>query len=113
MDTLKTLKQAIKNKQPISFEYNKKGKIKGERIGHPYAVFIYTAKNSRVQSTKVHILQTEGVSDSQKPFPSFRMYNIEDLSNITILSSDKPFGPPFHEDYNPEWEGYINVIAKV
>jgi len=113
MNTLEILKQAIKELQPISFEYNKEGKIQGKRIGNPYAVFIHTAKNSRVQSTKVHIVQTAGVSDSEKPFPSFRMYNIEDLSNLKILREEKNFGPPFHEEYNPEWEGYIDVIVKV
>jgi len=33
MNTLETLKQAIENKEPISFEYNKEGKIKGKRTG--------------------------------------------------------------------------------
>lgn len=113
MNTLETLKSAIEKRLPISFEYNKEGKVKGKRLGDPYAVFIYTAKNSRVQSTKVHIVQTGGVSDSGKSFPSFRMYNIEELSNVTILSNKEPFGLPFHENYNPEWEGYIDVIAKV
>jgi len=113
MNTLETLKSAIEKRLPISFEYNKEGKVKGKRFGDPYAVFIFTAKNTRVQSTKVHIVQTAGVSDSEQPFPSFRMYNIEYLYNVTILIDEKPFGPPFHEDYNPEWEGYIDVIAKV
>ena len=112
MNTLETLKQAIENKQQISFEYNKEGKIKGERIGNPYAVFIYTAKNSRVQSTKVHIVQTDGVTDSGKPYNEFRMFNIEELSKVLILEDKEQF-PPFHKDYNPEWEGYIDVIAKV
>ena len=115
MNILDTLIHAIKNKQQISFEYNKEGKIKGERIGNPYAIFIHTAKNSGVQSTKVHIVQTEGVSDSmnENPFPSFRTYNIEELTNVTILTSREPFSPPFHENYNPEWEGYKDIIAKV
>ena len=113
MNTLETLKKAIGNRNPISFEYNKEGKVKGKRFGNPYAVFIFTAKNSRIQSTKVHIVQTAGVTDSGKQFPSFRTYNIEYLSNVTILSNKKPFGLPFHKNYNPEWEGYIDVIEKV
>ena len=115
MNILDTLIQAIKNKQQISFEYDKEGKIKGKRIGHPYAVFIHTAKNSRVQSTKVHIVQTDGVSASEykKPFPSFRMYDFEELTNVAILTDREPFSPPFHEDYNSEWEGYKDIIAKV
>lgn len=115
MNILDTLIQAIKNKQQISFEYDKEGKIKGKRIGHPYAVFIHTAKNSRVQSTKVHIVQTNDVSDSteRNPPPSFRMFNIEEMTNVTILTDRDPFSPPFHENYNSEWEGYKDIIAKV
>lgn len=115
MNVLDILKQAILNRQQISFEYNKEGKVEGQRIGDPYAIFIYTAKNTRIQSTKVHIVQTSGVSDSveAKPFPSFRMYNIEELSRVQILKESPQFAPPFHESYNPEWEGYKDVIIKV
>lgn len=112
MNALEPLIQAISNKNSISFEYNKEGKAPGIRIGNPYAVFIFTAKNTKVQSTKVHIVQTAGVSDSKEinPFPSFRMYNIEDLSNVTVL--DDTFIAN-NESYNSEWEGYKDVIAKI
>ena len=115
MNTLEALKHAINNKKPVSFEYDKEGKVKGSRIGNPYAVFIYTAKNTRIQSTKVHIVQIGGVSDSvdTNPFPSFRMYNIEDLSNVTVLIDEDCFGSPYHENYNPEWDGYKDLIAKI
>ncbi len=114
MNTLEDLKQAIQNRQPISFEYNKEGKVKGTRFGNPYAVFIYTAKNTRIQSTKVHIVQTGGVSDTkeEKPFESFRMFNIEDLTNVKILI-DREFFTPSHKDYKPESDFYKDVIAKV
>lgn len=114
MNTLETLIEAITNKQQISFEYNKDEKIT-KRVGNPYAVFIYTAKNTRIQSTKVHIVQTAGDSDSQErnPFPSFRMYNIVDLNDVTILKSEEPFSEPFHKDYKPESDFYKDVIAKV
>lgn len=115
MNTLEVLIEAIESIKPISFEYNKEGKVKGERFGHPYAVFIFTAKNSGIQSTKVHIVQTGGVSDSKdiNEFPSFRMYNIEELASVCILQSEKSFGPPYDLKYNPEWEGYKDVIAKI
>ena len=115
MNTLETLTEAIKNRQQISFEYNKEGKVKGERIGDPYAVFIYTAKNTRIQSTKVHIVQTSGVSDTigKDEYNVFRMFNIEDLNNVIILKDKKTFGEPFHKDYKPESEFYKDVIAKV
>ncbi len=115
MNTLEILIEAIKNKKPISFKYIKEGKKDGIRFGNPYAGFIYTAKNTRIQSTKVHIVQTGGDSDSveKNPFDSFRMFNIEDITDVKILKNEKDFGPPFHENYNPEWDGYIDVIIKL
>lgn len=118
MNTLETLIHAIENKLPISFEYNKEDKKKGKRFGNPYAVFIYTAKNTKIQSTKVHILQNGGVSDSKTEAelendPEFRMFNIEELSNVSIQTDKQAFGTPYHENYNPEWEGYKDVIAKI
>lgn len=110
MNDLEKLISAIKNKNVIEFEYNKPEKIPGKRIGNPYAVFIFTSKEGK-QSTKVHLVQTDGVSDSKNvPFPTFRMFNIEDLSNINILN--KIFSE-IHENYNPEWDGYKDVIEKI
>lgn len=113
MTNLDILIKVIQTKQPVSFEYNKPEKVQGKRIGNPHAVFIFTAKSGQ-QSTKVHIVQTGGVSDSkeEKPFPDFRMFNIEDLSELAIIDNVEPF-TPFYEKYNPEWEGYKDVIEKV
>lgn len=113
MNTLEILKSAINAHKPISFQYVKEGKTQGDRIGNPHAVFIFTAKSGE-QSTKVHIVQTAGVSDSKdtKPFPDFRMFNIEDLAQLKILDDQVEF-MPFTEKYNPEWDGYSNVIAKI
>lgn len=89
MNKLDELKKAIQEKRIISFEYNKQGKTPGKRIGNPYAIFIFTSK-SGTQSTKVHIEQTDGVSDSKatNPLPDFRMFNITEfvypLSVITL-----------------------------
>ena len=115
MNTLEVLIEAINSRMPISFEYNKEGKEKGKRFGHPYAVYIFTAKNTRIQSTKVHIVQTGGVSDSkdENPFNSFRQFNLEELSDVNILKNEKPFGPDLHENYKPESDWYKDVIAKV
>lgn len=111
MNNLDLLSKAIIEKKQISFEYNKPGKTPGKRIGNPYAVFILTAKSGD-QSTKVHLVQTAGVSDSKdvSPFPEFRMFNIEELSNIVILITTFEAN---NEKYNPSWEGYKDVISKV
>ena len=113
MTNLDILIKAIKNRKPVSFEYNKPGKTPGLRIGNPHAVFIFTSKADE-KSTKIHIVQTSGVSDTkdEKPFPDFRMFNIEDLSDLTILEEQPDF-EPFYEKYNPEWEGYKDIIEKI
>lgn len=113
MTNLDILIAAIRSRKPISFEYNKPGKTHGERIGNPHAVFIFTSKSGD-KSTKVHIVQTSGVSDSngEKPFPDFRMFNIGDLSNLKILETNDVF-EPYLEKYNPEWEGYKDIIEKI
>ena len=115
MNTLETLISAIDMRTSISFEYNKEGKVKGERIGNTYAIYILTAKNTGVKSTKVDIVQTDGVSDTKdtKPFPDFRMFNIEDLSNVKLFGVKESYAPPFDSKYKPESERYKDVIAKV
>jgi len=113
MDTVETLKKAIALRKPISYEYNKPGKTQGKRSGNPYVVFVFTAQGGK-QSTKLHIVQTAGVSDSddRQPLPSFRTHEIEWLSNVEVLE-DQPNFIPNHPDYNPNWEKYDNVIAQV
>ena len=113
MDTISTLKKAIELRKPISYEYNRLGKTPGKRIGDPYVVFVYTASD-RKQSTKLHIVQTSGVSDSsdKQPLPSFRTHEVESLSHLVILD-DEPSFTPNHPDYNPNWEKYDNVIAQI
>lgn len=114
MNTLDLLIRAIENRNHISYQYNKPGKIFGERIGHPYAVYFFTTKTG-VKSTKVHIVQIEGVSDTktEKPFPSFRQYNLEELSDLIILSDRPCFSEPWHDDYNPLSDWYKDVIIKL
>ena len=113
MTNLDILIIAIKTRKPVSFEYNKPGKTQGVRIGNPHAVFILTSKVGE-KSTKIHIVQTFGVSDTreEKPFPDFRMFNIEHLSNLLLLNEHPDF-EPYHEKYNPEWEGYRDIIEKI
>ncbi len=113
MSVLDALTEAIRLKKPVSYEYNKPGKSQGVRIGNPYVVFVFTSKDGK-KSTKLHIVQTSGVSDSddRQPLPSFRTHELDWLSNITILHDQSSFSPN-HPDYNPSWEKYDNVIAKV
>lgn len=108
--TLDTIKQAIKEQSSISFEYNKAEKTPGKRIGNPHAIFIMRKKDES-ESTKVHIEQTGGVSDSGVEFPSFRMFDISELSNVEIINSKQKFTTSLK--YNPIWDGYKFVIVKI
>ena len=112
MNKLETLISSVELQKPISFEYNKPGKPIGERIGNVHAIFIMTKKSGKL-STKVHIVQTDGVSDSKdrNPFPNFRMFNIESIESVRILSDAPVF--EVNEKYNPDWDGYAKPIAKV
>ena len=114
MFNLSTLTEAINNKKVISYEYDKKGKdnVVGKRIGQPFAVFDFISKSGE-RTTKVHIVQTGGVSNSktESKLPSFRTYNLDDLRNIKV--TNEFFLPPYHEDYNPNWDGYKKAKVKL
>jgi len=109
---IETLTDAINRRKSIRYQYSSNGENLGTRIGHPYAIFMYTSIEEIV-TTKVHIVQISGASKSAKAFPSFRQHNIEDFLEITILEEDPSFDEPFHKDYKPESVLYINVIAKI
>lgn len=109
---MEALKQAIKDKKPISFDYIKEGKVEGKRFGDPHAVFVLSTL-SGVQSTKVHIVQTSGVSDSKNehPLPDFRLFDINSIENVQVLEEEPCF--TVNEKYNSEWEGYKKIVVKV
>lgn len=111
MSTLWLLKKAIEEQHSISFKYNKPWKVQWVRIWDPYAIYIFTAK-SWEQSTKVHLVQTAGVSDTTPPeFPDFRNFNILDLSEVVIL--EEKISCPLNDKYNPESKMYDNIICKL
>lgn len=107
---LQLLQQAIGQKKPISFEYNKPGKVHGKRYGNTHAIYTITRKDTS-KSIKVHIVQTSGATDSDKDFPEFRTFDIINISNICILHEEPSF--IIDKRYNPAWTGYADVIAKV
>lgn len=108
--SLSKLKQAISSQMPISFSYNKPGKTPGTRIGNPHAVWVMR-KNDGTESTKVHLVQTEGVSDSGQALPSFRTFDLDALTDVEVLGDSGKF--KISDQYKPEWDGYKFVIAKV
>ena len=100
--SLSEIKQAIKEQKPISFTYNKVGKTSGVRVGNPHAVWVMRRKDG-TESTKVHIVQVSGVSDSGQKFPSFRMFDLNEIDNVSMNEESPNF--EISEQYNPEWPG--------
>lgn len=111
MTNFEAIKLAIEKRKPISFEYPKRGP--GKRYGKPFALYIFTTTKG-IESTKVDIVQTGGVSPSQdeEPFPSWRMPNIEEIENVQILDDQESFVPTF-PGYKPNSKRYNKIIAKV
>ncbi|MBU1106279.1 MAG: hypothetical protein KKB51_06400 [Candidatus Riflebacteria bacterium] len=108
--SLEIFKEAIEKKLVVSFEYNIPGKSNGLRIGNPHAIFEAEKKDGS-KSIQMHFVQTDGVSDSSKPFPSFRMFSFKDVSNAQICLPNKKF--TVSKDYNPNWDGYKKAIVKI
>jgi len=110
MKKLELLTKSVEDRLSISFQYNKPNKSEGTRIGNVHAIFIFTSKNGEI-STKLHIVQTDGVSDSadKGDFPFWRTFNIDFISDVKILDELGKF--EIQEGYNPE--SYHNPIAKI
>lgn len=110
MTKLELLTKSVENRLPISFQYNKPDKSEGVRIGNVHTIFIFTSKKEEI-STKLHIVQTDGVSDSadKGDFPFWRTFNIDFISDVKILEDSGKF--EIEEGYNPE--SYDNPLAKI
>jgi len=109
--SLKLLVAAIKSRSPVSFHYNKTGKTPGLRIGNPHAAFILRRKDG-TESTKVDIVQTAGVSDTDPPaFPEWRRFDLAAISKVVVREEEAPFriDPRYKRDADP----YRVVIAQV
>lgn len=110
--TIEILKKAIQQKSVISFEYEKPGKETTCRVGNPHALFVMCRKDGTT-SPMLHIVQTSGHSNGEQYFPSFKMFQVEYISNVTIC--DPGPGVTFETSplYNSEWDGYKSTVAKV
>lgn len=102
------ISEAIKRKLPVQFQYL--DPPHGNRVGNPHALYEYRdMKNHR--SFKLDLVQTAGVSESQRPFPSFRMFDASKILSISILEGAGEFQT--HPDYNPASERYNNAVVQV
>jgi len=108
MNTDDLLKEAIRLRKSIEFEYNRGDKIRGKRTGNPHILFIHPATNQ----IEVHIFQTGGVSDSDlNDGLPWRLFIVEFIENVEILYDQPSFN--IAEGYNPSSPMYSNVIARV
>jgi hypothetical protein len=108
---LKLLVGAIKSRSPVSFQYNKAGKTPGLRIGNPHAAFILRRKDG-TESTKIDIVQTAGVSDTEPPaFPEWRRFDFAAISKVVVREEERPFR--IDPRYKPDADPYRFAIAQV
>jgi hypothetical protein len=68
-------------------------------------------KKDGSDSTKVHVVQISGVSDSGQDLPSFKMFDLNELGNVSMINEAERF--VVSEQYNPEWPNYTCVLAKI
>lgn len=112
METLTLIKQAIRELKVISFIYDMPDTAPGERFGNPHAVFRVSGKSGKI-STKVHIVQTGGASDSKilSPKANFIVFDLRYIKNVQVKSRQ----PSFTVDprYNPNLGAYHNAIQKI
>ena len=107
MTKLEIISQAIENRNTISFEYNKEGKVKGKRIGNPHAIYIHPSTNN----TTVDIFQIGGVSDTKQRIPEWRPFLFDFIENIEISTVSFDIADGY--DSNPQSGKYNKAISKV
>ncbi len=103
MDILGALRSAALKRQSVQFEYSAPEKVHGLRVGNPHAGWA----NSSTGNLLVHIMQTEGVSDSGG-LPRFGTFKVQHIQNVVVLHDRGPFEPD--PKYNRHWSGYANAL---
>jgi hypothetical protein len=102
MSVLQILKNAIREKVPVQFNYIRIGKTEGIRIGNPHAIFIKRLKSGE-EYIYVHIWQTGGATDSGPDLPNWRQFFLDSITDVLPLEDEAPFviaagyNPAFYE----------------
>ena len=113
MTKIEIISEAIKLRKPISFEYNREGKITGVRVGNPHALYLYTKKSDNSETIRLDLVQTSGVTDNpQKPFPKWGPFIIDDIDNVVIDQDAEPFevDPGYNSNASPRYDRPIEKI---
>lgn len=106
MEILETIRQAIKARKPIEFEYD--DGLDGKRIGNPHIIFMRTLKSGKV-SVYLHLWQTDGVSKSN--VPDWKTHLCDKIKSAKILNEAPQFS--IADGYNEESDMYEIVVEKV
>ncbi len=106
------ISEAINLRKPIEFEYVKEGKIHGKRIGNPHIIFSGHTKEGDGR-TWLHLVQTDGVSDTLCGFPDWRMFIAEHICKVQILRDYPSF--EIFRGYNSDSDVYLGtqIIAQI
>lgn len=104
MNSIEVIKEAIALKKTITFEYNKAGKVRGDRIGNPHAIFVHIS----TRNITVDVYQTGGVTDGDHSFPKWGQFLIEYIENVRINNNTFDLA----DGYNPISAKYKESIIK-
>jgi len=112
METLTLIKKAIREQKVISFSYDKSDEAPGTRFGNPHALYRVSGKGGKV-STKVHIVQTGGVSNGKtlSPKANFIVFDLRYINNVQVKGRQASF--TIDPRYNPNLRTYHNAIQQV
>lgn len=110
MSEIEKLCEAISARKPVEFCYSKPGKTRGLRIAEPHVVYQNTPA-SGVRTTYLHAVQTGGESDGKERLPSWKMFVLDYITDVTVLHLEEAF--PIDKGFNPSAPMYKYVLCKV
>ncbi len=106
MEVIKIIRQAIRERKPIEFEYD--DGLDGKRIGNPHIIYLNTLKSGEVRMY-LHLWQTEGVSKSG--VLGWKQCLCTQIKSAHIIEESPQF--IVAEGYNEESTMYKVVVEKV
>lgn len=98
---------AIKLRKTITFDYKEPhAYVRTIRVGNPHAIF----EHKKTHNILVDIYQIDGQSTDRYKIPGWRMFDIENISNLRIIEDSNFL---VQNDYNSFSSKYISCIAKI
>ena len=85
MSTEKTLEKAMLNRKPISFQYNKIGKVQTIKVENSRVILISTTRLGK----KTIMIDESNMNN--KSSPSWKYFDMEEMRNVQIVNDDCAF----------------------